>query len=928
MSRSRLNRNIFLSLLLSLLFSTNIFAAINIPIIISEAIPDNVSGLDRVNEPVTVGIPLPESSGITSIDQLGISGSVIGQFRVLKRHPNNNIWWVLVDTQASVNANGASTLSLINGSGNFGGESLASDVGNQILINTGAATFTINKSNFNILDTVNVNGTGIVSNDNTGQIILEVGGTIYSSINSSPTVSIEENGPARCVVKTTGRLTSSAGSTLGGYILRIHFYKGKSYVRCDTEISNAYQDTTGTIYIDDATLRVPLSITGSLDYEFGYNNTSTSGTISGSAWIYQGNYGQYGDRAPDTGIEIGNNSSTVHSLGNSADYSQGWGIVDNGTAGLVAGIQQLKINEPAGMEFFENGIVDISLVSHHKSSAIALQGGQHILNIVHLNFFDSRLNATQAEHLSQFPLVARTTLYHYNAAGGIYGISMVSVEDERAFFTANNHTFPEENIQNTLRDHVNRNYSWASSGTPNSDWNLKYLMDFMRTGNGALYLSALQGGIHNGCVATDRSDNFNFFDSPIDYHQSSAEWGASYDEEHTYWEGLAYLYLISGNEFYKDSIIDFGEWLEEYIKQTQWRSYYVLGYPRNWSRSYRNIGILAWILENQHYVSMTNDMTSLLFKTPDNDSAHNSGVNFERGYINTANGVDSDFMSSKLFPQSFQIVSFCMGEDWSTYEKLQDIIVGLGFFVYGEFYGETNSSCGGFGYKYKYNLDAANDPGYRSKQSEIVLVQAFYNSGSNYFLDRASKIMFGDIDCLWGNTVASELGAHALITATGKQSAGAIGCGFIDASGDGRVDIKTSHITDNGMGNYTLTWIEPQDDITHYQIKVSSQPLVENVNFNQQTRAYTYSPSSYDNFWAGLNISNEPTPISIGKELTATINIQEVLSAYNNRYGLTISDPGYISYNDNTSYYFAVKYFSDATFSSLPRPVITTININ
>ncbi len=903
------------------------YGALSIPITVAEAIPDNVTGTSRQSEPVTVGIPLPETANITTIDQLGIAGASVGQFRVLKRYSNNNIWWVLVDTQASLTAGGSASLTLTDGSGNFGGTDLASDSGNTITVNTGTASFAINKTNFNLFDSVIVNGTTLVNAGNTGELTIVVNGTSYSSLYSTANVSIEENGPARSVIKATGRLTSAGGSTIGGYTLRMHFYKGKSYVRCDTEISNAYHDATGPIYLDQATMRIPLTISGPLGYTFGYNNTSTSGAISGSAWLYQGNYGQYGDRAPDTGLQIGNGESVVHSLGSSGDYSQGWGIIDNGSSGLAAGIMQMKINEPAGMEFYDNGTVDIALVSRHASSAIVLQGGQHILNIIQLNFFDTRPTNETVRHLSQYPLVARTTLEHYNAAGGIYGISLVSVDDERTFFTENNHTFPEENIQNSLREHVNRNYGWATSGTPNSDWNLKYLMDFLRTGNGALYLSAIQGGIHNGCVATDRSDDFDYYANPIDYRQSTSLWGLSYDEEHTYWEGMAYLYLVSGNEFYRDSIIDFGEWLESFIKVTEYRSFYTLGYPRNWSRSYRNMGILAWILEDSHYVSIVNDMTKLLFKSPDLDSAHSAGVNFERGYVNTTHGVDSDFMSSKLFPQSLNTVSFCMGKDWSSYEKINDVISGLRFFVYGEFYGETDNTCGGFGYKYKYNLDAPNGPGYRSKQSEIAMTHAFYNSGNSVFLDRAQKVMFGDIDCLWGNTVASELGAHALVTAINNYKAGTVTVGFVNPVGNGRVDLQPSFVTDNGNGNYTLTWSEPTDGINSYQIKVAAQPIVDNLNFNQQTRAYQYPPDSYDNFWAVLNIPNEPLPDQSGTSQSITINIPQLISDYNNRYNLTSSDPGYIIFT-GSQYYFAIKYFANTGQPMLTDPTILSISID
>jgi hypothetical protein len=68
-------------------------------LLIQEAIPDDpaqegfqlLPGLDRDQEPVTFGLPLPEDSGISDVSQLGLSGAQVGQFRVLQRWPNSNI---------------------------------------------------------------------------------------------------------------------------------------------------------------------------------------------------------------------------------------------------------------------------------------------------------------------------------------------------------------------------------------------------------------------------------------------------------------------------------------------------------------------------------------------------------------------------------------------------------------------------------------------------------------------------------------------------------------------------------------------------------------------------------------------------------------------------------------------------------------------
>jgi hypothetical protein len=47
-------------------------------------------GLDRSQEPITFGIPLPADSHITDVGQLGLAGAALGQFRVLARWPRSH----------------------------------------------------------------------------------------------------------------------------------------------------------------------------------------------------------------------------------------------------------------------------------------------------------------------------------------------------------------------------------------------------------------------------------------------------------------------------------------------------------------------------------------------------------------------------------------------------------------------------------------------------------------------------------------------------------------------------------------------------------------------------------------------------------------------------------------------------------------------
>src|SRR5215813_13263224 len=134
----------FLSRLSVLLigFSSPLVAQLPVPLTIQEALYPGAptSGIDRSQDPVTVGIPLPDAAGINSISRLSLQGALVGQFRVLGRWPSGNIQWVLVDTQVDLAAGGKNTQIRLTsaGTGNFGGADLAIDNGATITVNTGA----------------------------------------------------------------------------------------------------------------------------------------------------------------------------------------------------------------------------------------------------------------------------------------------------------------------------------------------------------------------------------------------------------------------------------------------------------------------------------------------------------------------------------------------------------------------------------------------------------------------------------------------------------------------------------------------------------------------------------------------------------------------------------------------------------------------
>ena len=224
----KLCMGIWLILCFFFLLAGNSFASLNVPLTVTD-----YAGTTRTNEPVTSGVPLPESVNMLSINQLQLTDSsgntVPAQFTVTSRWrgtPDDSskpIKWVLLDFQADVPANGTSVYYLKNGNtGNAQNTDLSlQQDDNKITVSTGKAKFEINKNYFNLFDYVHIDKDNdgqlndlVVSSVNDGGVVLTgTDGTIYRTTLEAPEeIEIEEQGPMRTVVKVRGVFKAEDGS--------------------------------------------------------------------------------------------------------------------------------------------------------------------------------------------------------------------------------------------------------------------------------------------------------------------------------------------------------------------------------------------------------------------------------------------------------------------------------------------------------------------------------------------------------------------------------------------------------------------------------------------------------------------------------------------------------------------------------------------
>jgi len=235
----------------------------------------NATGHQRVDEPLTSGVPLPESMGIASVGDLVVTDEagtpIPAQFTVLSRWngtPSDDakpIKWVLVNFQADAPRNGSGTYYLKERSEAGAPPSNAGmsviETGDGFTVDTGKAKYAISKRHFNVFDHVWIDGNNdgqlddpVLSQPGEGGIVLtDRSGKEYRALFEAPEeIAIEEQGPFKTIIRIRGVLKSADGTYFapsvhrsGGYSsfdqpyphsfvyynCRIHFYNDTDYVK-------------------------------------------------------------------------------------------------------------------------------------------------------------------------------------------------------------------------------------------------------------------------------------------------------------------------------------------------------------------------------------------------------------------------------------------------------------------------------------------------------------------------------------------------------------------------------------------------------------------------------------------------------------------------------------------------------------------------
>lgn len=414
--------------------------------------------IDRSAEYVTSGIPIPRSWNAASTTLLNIvdtnGATVASQFEVSARwggvpsDASKPIKWVLATFLADVPASSSGQYALVYGAANETASSLlATDSPSTLIIDTGTTRFTVNKTNFSLFESVTVNGVVATQSTQNGLALTAADGTLYTSANGAPaSVTVEESGPVRVVVRVAGSMRNSDASPLTDYTAYLYFYAGKSYARVIHTIGNhnkaAVRDSGGyyvfnyydpnSITFNELSSRIDLyQPSGTLSYLIPGSDGNKSGIVA-DIKAYQDSSGtEYWDRYASAsnnprlnsyvkfrGYKTTNGDAVV----DSGNHYAGWMDVSDEDKGVTVGIQGFWQNFPKALSATAAGTVSSNIFPKDFGSAYNFRVGEEKSTEMFYFFHSGTGTAANADRVASglaSPMMALAPPEWYTETGAV-----------------------------------------------------------------------------------------------------------------------------------------------------------------------------------------------------------------------------------------------------------------------------------------------------------------------------------------------------------------------------------------------------------------------------------------------------------------------------------------------------------------------------
>jgi len=357
------------------------------------------AGVARVDEPITMGVPLPEGL-VTDTARLALrdaAGKPIPcQVTEAARWlDGKHLKWVHVTWKQSVGAKGKETVAVVlldepAAPAKTSLSAVATD--NVVTVQTGYVKFVVRGAKFNGIDAAWFDPTGgnrfddankviggagggsIVASPDKSQVSVEneqfkvdgEGKAYASASDAAGTVEIEEAGPQRVVVKATGRHLNGEQKALD-YIVRFYAYADSPVVRVShTFVCAQGEKPADHLFMSGLTFPIPTTLGGGA---VTVGSEKAPVTATGTARIFQDTSDHYAITGGGKTLAEGKGKATK-------PITTGWIDLSKGDLGLAVGAKWFWQMFPKALSTTADGTINVELYPADAHQPLEVYMGQ------------------------------------------------------------------------------------------------------------------------------------------------------------------------------------------------------------------------------------------------------------------------------------------------------------------------------------------------------------------------------------------------------------------------------------------------------------------------------------------------------------------------------------------------------------------------
>jgi YetA-like protein len=378
------------------------------PTIVSLVVEEQ-TGIRRVGEPVTFGLPFPQGivsdPGSLTLRDAG-GRELFLQSNVLSRWFDGSVKWLLLDFQATVEANSQATYQL-----QFHAQQSTSrpspvlsvrETSQEVIVDTGKAAFYLNRQFCKPFDRVVMAQTDLITTDGTSFVLTDEGGQTY--LPQIDDLAVETKGQLRVTIRARGELRASSRAGLGRFAMRLSFYADSAFVQMQITLHNPQAahhpgglwdlGDEGSIYFKDLSLHIPVRTLAVPRVAWATDILHPgSDTLLSDLEIFQDSSGGENWRSPNHVNRFGRVVQRFRGYSVKAGQSliaEGHRAtpilaVHGDKGGVAVTIDKFWQNFPKALEAHENELT-IRLFPRQYNDVFELQGGEQKNHTLYLGF--------------------------------------------------------------------------------------------------------------------------------------------------------------------------------------------------------------------------------------------------------------------------------------------------------------------------------------------------------------------------------------------------------------------------------------------------------------------------------------------------------------------------------------------------------------